>query len=126
MQALYAHRVGGEPLPEAIFAQIERRGPHSESLQYVREMQAHLDGQTVALDARIDEAVQNRAPERVGAVERCILQLGLAEILHRDDVPVAVILDEAMELTRTFSAEESAGFVHGVLDRLAAARPSES
>ncbi len=126
VQALYAHRVGGDPLPEAVQAQVERRRPHAESLDYVHVLQGILAGRLGELDARIDAAVEGRAPERVGAVERAILQLALAELLHCEDVPAPVVLDEAVELTRTFSTEASTGFVLGVLDRLVrAARAGE-
>lgn len=118
MQALYSHRVGGVPLADAIVDQVERRRPHLETLQYVRELQPHLDGQVAALDARIDPLVEGRSPERVGAVERAILELGLAELLHRPDVPTAVVIDEAQHLVEMFTSEDSVRFVHGLLDRL--------
>lgn len=120
VQALYSHRVGGVPLADAIVDQIERRRPHLETLQYVRELEPHLEGQIAALDARIDPLVEGRSPERVGAVERAILQLGLAELLHRPDVPPAVVIDEAQHLVETFTSADSVRFVHGLLDRLRA------
>ncbi|HKK70034.1 MAG TPA: transcription antitermination factor NusB [Candidatus Krumholzibacteria bacterium] len=119
VQALYSCRVGGRPLPDAIVDQVERRRPHTETLQYVRELEPLLDDQLQALDARIDEFVQGRAAERVGAVERAILQLGLVELMHRDDIPVAVVIDESQHLVETFSTSDSVRFVQGVLDRLA-------
>lgn len=118
VQALYSCRVGDRPLEHAIVDQVERRRPHDESFQYVRELQPHLDGQLDALDARIDEFVQGRAVERVGVVERAILQLGLVELMHRPDVPTAVVIDEARHLVETFATEDSVRFVHGVLDKL--------
>lgn len=120
VQALYAHKVGGVALSDAILDQVERRRPHAETLQYVRELQPHLDGQIAALDARIDPLLETRAPSRVGAVERAILQLGLVELLHRPDVPAAVVIDEAQHLVLTFTTEDSVRFVHGLLDRLRA------
>lgn len=118
MQALYSCRVGKRALEDAIVDQVERRRPHAESLQYVRELQPHFEGRFDELDARIDEFVQGRATERVGVVERSIIQLGLVELLHRPDVPTAVVIDEARHLVETFATEDSVRFVHGVLDRL--------
>ena len=43
----------------------------------------------------------------------------LVEFMHRDDVPVAVAIDEAHHLVETFATEDSVRFVHGILDRLA-------
>jgi len=58
---------------------------------------------------------------QVDPVERAILRIGAFELLYQDDVPVKVIIDEAIQLARTFGAEHSYRFVNGVLDRVAAA-----
>jgi len=57
--------------------------------------------------------------ERLALVDRCVLEVGTAEILHFPDVPVRVIIDEALEVVRKFSTDESAPFVNGILDRIA-------
>lgn len=118
VQALYAHRVGGVSLAAAIVDQVERRRPHADSLQYVRELEAHLEGGLARLDELIDANLESRSPERVGQVERSILQIGVVELLHRPDVPTGVIIDEAAHLVRTFSGDDSVGFVHALLDKV--------
>ena len=118
VQALYAHRVGGVGLAAAVLDQIERRHPHAESLQYVRELQDLLDGKLAELDAHVDRHLETRSPERVGQVERAILQIGVVELLHRPDVPTSVIIDESAHLVRTFTGEDSVGFVHALLDKV--------
>lgn len=118
VQALYSHRVGGVALSDAIVDQVERRRPHADSLRYVRELQVHLEEEMARLDELIDQTLESRAPERVGQVERAILQIGVVELLHRPDVPTAVVIDEASHLVLTFSGEDSVGFVHGVLDKV--------
>jgi N utilization substance protein B len=55
--------------------------------------------------------------ERMPAVDRNILRLGVYELLH-GPTPAAVTIDEALELTRKFSGEESVQFVNGVLDAI--------
>jgi N utilization substance protein B len=52
-------------------------------------------------------------------VDRNILRLGAWELTHRPDVPRAVILDEAVELAKSFGTEESSAFVNGVLNAIA-------
>jgi N utilization substance protein B len=52
-------------------------------------------------------------------VDRNVLRLGTWELENRTDVPRAVILDEAVELAKSFGTEESSGFVNGVLNRIA-------
>ncbi len=59
-------------------------------------------------------------------VDRSILRLGAYELLDRPETPAPVILDESVELAKEFGTPESAGFVNGILDRIAReARPEE-
>ncbi len=71
------------------------------------------------LDQRITRASTNWRLERMARVDRNLLRLGAWELLHRVDVPRAVVLDEAVELAKRFGTEESGAFVNGVLDRVA-------
>jgi len=118
VQALYASEIGGTPLSEAVREQVERRRPHLDSRLYAEELCALLQAHGPELDETIDRLLERRDPERVGAVERAVLRLAAAELKCRPDVPIAVVIDEAVELVRLFSLEDSARFVHGVLDRL--------
>jgi N utilization substance protein B len=52
-------------------------------------------------------------------VDRNVLRLGAWEIVHRRDIPRAVILDEAVELAKSFGTDDSSAFVNGVLNRIA-------
>jgi len=72
-----------------------------------------------AIDARISAASQNWRLERMSRVDRNLLRLGTWELVYKPDVPLAVILDEAVELSKAFGTEESSAFVNGVLDRVA-------
>jgi N utilization substance protein B len=68
---------------------------------------------------RIDEVITRLAAswplERMPAVDRAVLRLGVYELTERPDVPTAVILDEAVALAKRYSTEESGKFVNGVL-----------
>jgi N utilization substance protein B len=57
------------------------------------------------------------------ALDRSILRLGVFELLYRREVPIAVILDEAVELAKTFSTDDSGRYVNGVLAAVARLRP---
>ena len=72
-----------------------------------------------AIDKRVAAASQNWRLERMSRVDRNLLRLGTWELMFRSDVPRAVILDEAVELAKSFGTDESSGFVNGVLDRIA-------
>ena len=78
--------------------------------------------------ARIDEIVSAYAEgwtvERMPGVDRAVLRLGVYELLWRDDVPDAVVIDEAVELAKSLSTDESPRFVNGVLARVLRDRSS--
>jgi N utilization substance protein B len=57
------------------------------------------------------------------AVDRAVLRLGTFELLWLDDVPDAVVVDQAVELARSLSTDDSPGFVNGVLGRLLDLKP---
>lgn len=74
--------------------------------------------------ARIDELLSGAAVgwelERMAAVDRAVLRLAVYELLEEPGVPVAVVIDEAVELAKQYSTEESGRFVNGVLSTVAA------
>ena len=73
--------------------------------------------------ARIDQLVTEAAVgwqlERMPVVDRTVLRLATYELLARPDIPVAVVIDEAVELAKRYSTEQSGGFVNGVLATIA-------
>ncbi len=71
------------------------------------------------VDKRIAAASQNWRLERMGRVDRNLLRMGTWELLAQKDVPRAVVIDEAVELAKSYGTEDSSGFVNGVLDRVA-------
>lgn len=77
--------------------------------------------------SRIDEVVGSYAQgwtmNRMPAVDRMILRIGVYELLYSDDVPDPVAIDEAIELARELSTDDSPRFVNGVLAGVASGRP---
>lgn len=84
---------------------------------------AQLVAAAEARRAEADELVAAAAVgwplERMAVVDRLVLRLAVAELLDPHGPPVAVVLDEAVELAKTYSTEESGGFVNGVLSTVA-------
>ncbi len=72
-----------------------------------------------AIDATIRKASTHWRLERMSRVDRNLLRLGAWELLHSTEVPRAVVLDEAVELAKSYGTEESPAFVNGVLNRVA-------
>jgi transcription antitermination protein NusB len=74
---------------------------------------------------RIDELIAGHARgwtlDRMPVIDRSVLRLAVFELLERPDVPIAVIIDEAVELAKRFSTDDSGRFVNGVLSAIARA-----
>jgi N utilization substance protein B len=82
----------------------------------------------VAHGERIDELLstysQGWTVDRMPAVDRIVLRIGVYELLWRDDVPDAVAVSEAVELVKALSTDQSPSFVNGLLGRLLEMKPS--
>lgn len=86
---------------------------------YAQALCAAAVERAAAIDARITQASRNWRLERMSRVDRNILRLGTAELMAFPDVPVKVVINEAVELAKEFGTAESPAFVNGILDRIA-------
>jgi N utilization substance protein B len=94
---------------------------------YARRLLDGLDGDLSEIDAVIEETSHTWRLDRMPAVDRALLRLGVHELLHRRDVPASAVITEAVELAAEYSTDASGRFVNGVLAKVAkAARPDES
>ena len=83
----------------------------------------HLD----ELDKWISNYAKDWTIDRMPALDRALLRMGIFELLHRPDVPTGAVISEAVELAQRFSTDESSRFVNGMLARIAeAVRPSHA
>jgi N utilization substance protein B len=71
-----------------------------------------------AIDEKIKGYTENWDMNRIAAVDLSILRLAAYEMLFRDDIPPVVSINEAIEIAKRFSSEESGRFVNGILDRV--------
>ena len=70
------------------------------------------------IDPLIAETAERWRPERMAVLDRLILRMAVCELLRDRETPAAVVINEALELARTFSTEESVKFVNGMLDAI--------
>jgi transcription antitermination protein NusB len=119
LQTLYIIDTSGTPEAEA-FAIVNRRHEPDDpkTLEFARELVAGTTQERLKLDKLIEGAAQNWALSRMAAVDRNVLRLSAYELLHRLDTPVNVVIDEAIEIVRKFSTEDSTRFINGILDKL--------
>lgn len=125
LQTLYRRLLTDAPL-----AELQRDMEMSEfwvqlDQTFFREMLAGIvadvDGLELAMTPALDRSLAEVSP-----VERAILEIGAFELIHRPDTPLRVILNEAVELAKTFGGTDGHKFINGVLDRLAqSVRPDD-
>lgn len=119
MQALYQWQLTDQ-LPKDILAQFqEEEEIESADPDYFRELLLEVTGRQAELDAAVEPYIDRKTMAEVDPVERAILRIAVYELAHRLDVPYRVVVNEAIELTKKFGADQAHRFVNGVLDRLA-------
>ncbi len=120
LQMLYGWELSGDALPEAIAGvrDLHLRPPEADRDALAVTL-AHGTARTLdRLDPMIAEAATNWRLERLAVIDRLVLRLAVYELLERPDMPPAVVINEALELARTFSGPDAVRFVNGVLDAI--------
>ena len=118
LQALYFWEVGRTAPDEALDAVFAEHLP--DAADTVRAFAETLMRGAVATHQETDALIEKQSNhwrlERLSVIDKSILRLAVWELQHQPETPPAVILNEALELARTFSGDESVKFVNGVLD----------
>ena len=129
MQALYGWQVGGQDLAacETALHEIEGFGQlRNLEQQFATGLLRGCIGHEALLREQITPLL-DRPFEELSPVEACILLIGAHEMANSPETPLRVVLNEAIELAKTFGGTDGHKFVNGVLDRLAPTlRPLES
>ncbi len=85
---------------------------------YARRLLSGVVSSLDDLDEQIAAVSENWRLNRTAAVDRCVLRIGLFEMLEFSEVPPKVAINEAIELAKKYSAEQSGAFVNGILDKI--------
>ena len=102
---------------------VEDDGPDARPVrEYTKELILGIAEHRRKIDELISTYAQGWAMDRLPAVDRNILRLGIYEILWRKDLDDAVAINEALNLAKELSTEDSATYIHGVLGRIASIR----
>ena len=114
-QALYEVDSAGHEAEEAVNRLLAGEGVSGENANFTRELVSGV----IQNKGKINENIQSFAPswpiEQIPVVDRNILRLAIFEILLDNKVPIKVIINEAIELAKTFGSDNSSKFVNGVL-----------
>lgn len=119
LQVLYAWEVRGERdrLPDLLGEFISRRRIGAEAQEYLETLITTLDLYLEPIDEAIAASLLNWRLERLSIIDRSILRLAGAEMLHLA-IPPRVVIQEAIQLAEKYGTSESPRFINGVLDAL--------
>lgn len=127
LDILYVADVRQISIAESLAAEADRavnEPSRQASWLYAREIVDGIVDHREEIDELIETYSQGWTLSRMPIIDRAILRIGIWEILHNDAVPHAVAIDEAVEAAKTLSTDDSAGFVNGLLGRIAQTAPS--
>lgn len=96
----------------------EAASPGEELSPFARELLDAAIARLGEIDRLLAASLQNWDLRRLGAVDRAILRVAVAEMLAHPDIPAAVTINEAIEIARSLASSDSARFANGVLDRV--------
>ncbi|HOX70947.1 MAG: transcription antitermination factor NusB [Dokdonella sp.] len=118
LQAIYAWQVGGNRMIQVIEQFRHEQDMEIADLEYFEDLLRGVEKNLVELDAGIRQHIDREISE-VDPIERAVMRIAAYELRHRPDVPYRVIINEALEVTKRFGADQGHTYVNGVLDKLA-------
>lgn len=105
-----------EDMLDALLKETENHDDvNSEDMNYVKDVVHGVYANMDKLDDLIKEHLKGWTMDRICKTDLAILRLAIYEILHRDDIPYKVTVNEAVELAKSFSEDNSPSFVNGIL-----------
>ena len=105
---------GSEDLENFFSLSTAKKGAKKFALELVNGIMEKID----EIDEIIQSNVDNFEINRLSTIDRNVLRLAIYEMYYQDDIPAAVCINEAIEISKRFGTEESGSFVNGVLDKV--------
>ncbi len=118
IQAIYQWQMTGQEIGEICEQFIAEHPMDGVDVDYFRELVHGVVTQHYALDDQLTPFL-DRDLQAVDPVERAILRLGAYELVRRPEIPYRVIINEAVELAKSFGGEAGHKYVNGILDKVA-------
>ena len=122
LQVLYEMDATDHRPGEIMTARLEAQDTDRRETRYVRRIVQGVVAHQVVIDDAIRQYVLEWPLEQIASIDRNILRIAMMEIIEQR-APISVVIDEAVRLAKIFGAENSLGFVNGVLGRLVADEP---
>ncbi len=125
LNALFMMDVGGASVEDALVRVAEEANDPA-VLNFVQTMCRGVLEYQSQIDRLIEQKAVNWKLDRLSRVDRCLLRLGIYELLHCPETPPAVVINEAVELAKVYGDEKSGAFVNGLLDSVKSSEVTSS
>jgi transcription antitermination protein NusB len=117
LQALYGTEIGKRP-PDELLKEALARTNDSEGRAFVRDLVFGTIENRTESDGLIAPLLEGWTLERLPTIDRIVLEMSVFELRHRKETPAPVVINEAVELVKKFSTDDSGRYVNGVLARV--------
>ncbi len=92
---------------------------NKKAIPYARTLLTGIHEKVDEIDQRIAKHAENWRLERMSAVDRNILRLAVFELIYQNDIPASVAINEAVDIAKRYSTDDSGPFINGILDAMA-------
>jgi N utilization substance protein B len=118
LQMLYQKEATGDSMAAVAPAFWKVRTTTDETRAIAERLARGTESRLEGVDEAIVGASRNWRFDRIAAVDKSILRLGAYELMHEQETPAAVVIDEAVEMAKRFGDADSPAFVNGILDAI--------
>ncbi|RJQ45125.1 MAG: transcription antitermination factor NusB [Nitrospiraceae bacterium] len=120
LQILFQLDLTGSEFDEDVWDEFwEGNEEDADVKEFTRGIVINTQKNIAHIDAMIKKAAQHWSLDRMAVIDRNILRAATYELLYKKDIPPSVVMNEALEIAKKYSTEESAPFINGILDKIA-------
>ena len=116
LQGLYALKYNEKNQDEILDDILTGEDLSKKNIEFAKNLYLKVIENSQQADREIVKLAENWELERIALIDRIILQIAIVELMYMPDIPEKVVLNEAIELAKTYSTNESSAFVNGILD----------
>jgi N utilization substance protein B len=126
LKVLFQIEVGKLPVDEALATSFETVRPSPEDQAYTDELVRGVAAEEADLDRVIGAYAEGWRVDRLAKIDKNVLRMALYELTHRPEIPVSTVINDAVEVAKKYSTEDSGRFVNGILGSFLRNRSGEN
>ena len=115
MQLLYAMEIAGSTTGEALPGVLDAQPLHDDMKKYGMKLVDLVQAHKAELDSEIEACSAHWGIERMAMLDRIVIRIAMVELLYVPEIPMKVVISEAVQIATKFSTDSSGSFVNGLL-----------